>query len=170
MHITSVTSNMLLAVTWLCHTVIAMPSPQLTYVPAGKCTYPGQFICVSDTTFAICTDALQGIEQPLAQGDNRCQNAAPRPQITQPPPVQVVPTTLPQHKSPTTVATVDTTIAVYTGQAPRPATTGVWVPYTCFNGKAPYFTGRIYSQAGDPIPAPLCTAPAQGSVHGGIGE
>ena len=40
MHITSIISSILLTFFCLGHTVSAAPAPQITYVPAGKCTSP----------------------------------------------------------------------------------------------------------------------------------
>ncbi|OCT45712.1 hypothetical protein CLCR_01757 [Cladophialophora carrionii] len=50
--------------------------PQLAYLARGKCSAPGQFICVSPTTYALCDASLRGIIQPLAAGDSRCGGAS----------------------------------------------------------------------------------------------
>ncbi|OAP56528.1 hypothetical protein AYL99_09707 [Fonsecaea erecta] len=54
----------------------AYPSPGLTLLPKDKCTYAGQLVCASATTFAICDVSLTGIIQPLALGDTRCGDFA----------------------------------------------------------------------------------------------
>jgi hypothetical protein len=54
----------------------AMAMPQAAHVGKGVCTTPGQFICASTTSFAICDNNLQGFIQPLAQGDGRCASFA----------------------------------------------------------------------------------------------
>ncbi|KIX99626.1 uncharacterized protein Z520_04260 [Fonsecaea multimorphosa CBS 102226] len=51
----------------------AYPSPAgLAYLPKGQCTYAGQVVCASTSTFAICDASLMGVIQPLAVGDTRC--------------------------------------------------------------------------------------------------
>jgi hypothetical protein len=51
---------------------LPLPLPQLSHLARGRCTFPGQFVCVSATTFALCDASLGGIIQPLAAGDSRC--------------------------------------------------------------------------------------------------
>ena len=77
MHISVVTSNIILATAVFCGVAAAMPAPQVVPLSTswgdGLCKYAGQFLCVSDTVFAICDTSLIGIHQYLATGDTRCQ-------------------------------------------------------------------------------------------------
>ena len=72
MHISLSFRRLLLAASSLWLTTAASPHPQLSYVPVGTCTIPGKLVCLSNTTFVICDQNLQGIVQNLAVGDNRC--------------------------------------------------------------------------------------------------
>lgn len=85
--------------------------PQLQYVPAGQCTSPGQFLCLTPATFALCDASLTGIVQPLAAGDTRCASAAYKQIGPIAPQVSVV------YTSNVIVSTVD---AAYTNTAPPP--------------------------------------------------
>jgi hypothetical protein len=71
MHISVVTSNIIFATAVFCGAAAALPAPQV--VPVSICDYAGQFICVSDTVFALCDTTLTGVQMNLAQGDPRCQ-------------------------------------------------------------------------------------------------
>ncbi|OAL35002.1 hypothetical protein AYO20_05717 [Fonsecaea nubica] len=49
------------------------PSPSdVKYLAKGQCSYAGQIVCASESTFAICDASLTGVVQPLAVGDTRC--------------------------------------------------------------------------------------------------
>ncbi|KIW80777.1 hypothetical protein Z517_07394 [Fonsecaea pedrosoi CBS 271.37] len=49
------------------------PSPSdVKYLAKGQCSYAGQIVCASESTFAICDASLTGVIQPLAVGDTRC--------------------------------------------------------------------------------------------------
>ena len=50
---------------------LALALPGLPRVAPGLCVTPGEFLCISRTTFAICDDTLTGAIQPLAAGDPR---------------------------------------------------------------------------------------------------
>lgn len=81
-------STLLLGAAAFWQAAFAAPHPQPSpSIPMGLCTRPGELICITDTTFAICDAQLGGVEQPLAKGDNRCLGKA----IPQVIPVQVIP-------------------------------------------------------------------------------
>jgi hypothetical protein len=75
---------LLLLATWPATLVLAAPfpyaypSPEVVPVtPVGLCKTPGEFVCISDHTFALCPDSLIGVEQILATGDGRCLGKGP---------------------------------------------------------------------------------------------
>ncbi|OAG40186.1 hypothetical protein AYO21_05664 [Fonsecaea monophora] len=47
-------------------------SSDVKYLAKGQCSYAGQIVCASESTFAICDTSLTGVIQPLAVGDTRC--------------------------------------------------------------------------------------------------
>ncbi len=63
---------------WQAASAAPHPGPQFSevvpVVAPGACKSVGQFICVSDSTFAICNAVLEGVVQSLALGDNRCRS------------------------------------------------------------------------------------------------
>jgi hypothetical protein len=102
----------------------AAPRPaalqQLSYVPAGSCRTVGQFICVSDTTFAICNSALQGVVQALAVGDIQCRQVHQAATTTTPAPLPAVTETV-------FASTGDAIITVTLHPTPRPSDDGLTV-------------------------------------------
>lgn len=99
MHASLLTTSLLLASAALVNVAVAAPHPQLSYVSAGTCREPGQFICVSATTFTLCDASLRGIVQSLALGDTRCQGRG-HGQVSTPVPGSQVRPVPPPHNTP----------------------------------------------------------------------
>ncbi|KAJ9611774.1 hypothetical protein H2200_004958 [Cladophialophora chaetospira] len=94
--------------------VLALPSPDSLRMAPGQCKTPGQFLCITTTSFAICDDSLTGQIQYLGLGDPRCDSlyvspspsppAAPAKTATTPPPPPKTTSTPPSPPKATTTA------------------------------------------------------------------
>ncbi|KAG9770425.1 hypothetical protein KCU88_g6602, partial [Aureobasidium melanogenum] len=101
------------------------PSPEpfpIASIPSGLCHQPGQFVCVSSHTFALCDASLHGIEQPLAAGDNRCVGKGPAAPAAPPakpaPAAPKAPAPVKPAPAPAGPPVVPVTVALSKGQAP----------------------------------------------------
>lgn len=129
--------------------------PQLSYVANGACTYAGQLVCVSSSSFALCDATLHGIIQPLAAGDNRCTG---EPAVASPPPAaasSAPDTPAPSAPAPTadTLAHVPPPSAASNPTAAPPAATPP--PAAASPSAAPSAPFLV-----SPIPAPTASPPS----------
>ncbi|KIW23989.1 uncharacterized protein PV07_09729 [Cladophialophora immunda] len=145
----------------------AYPSPDPKYLGQGQCTYAGQIVCASESTFAICDASLTGVIQPLAVGDTRCGDFGGPPP---PPPAAAPSSTTPADAQGTLgfMKTIESAIATssYT-PPPAPPKSAVTSPsspskkppkHQTASTPAPHFAGTSLAVVPTSIPTAIATA------------